>query len=113
MREEELLQKLREAFQVEASERLGTTFANLALFEKCFAAEERKPLVEILYRDAHSLKGAARAVNIAPVELLCQSMETFLALLKEHNPEPDPVFLDLLYESAAFLEKVVASGKWS
>ncbi len=108
MREEELLQKLREAFQAEASERLGTIFTNLALFEKCFAAQERISLIEILYRDAHSLKGAARAVNIVVVEQLCQPLETFLALLKEHNPEPERDLLNLLYDSAGLLEKVIA-----
>ncbi len=108
MREEELLQKLREAFQAEASERLGTIFANLALFEKCFAAPERISLIETLYRDAHSLKGAARAVNIVVVEHLCQPLESFLALLKEHNPEPGRDLLNLLYDSAGLLEKVVA-----
>lgn len=109
MREEELLQKLREAFQAEASERLGTIFTNLALFEKCFAAQERISLVEILYRDAHSLKGAARAVNIVAVEQLCQPLETFLALLKKHNPEPETALLNLLYDSAGLLEKVIAN----
>jgi two-component system chemotaxis sensor kinase CheA len=108
MREEELLQRLREAFQAEASERLGTIFTNLALFEKCFAAQERISLIEVLYRDAHSLKGAARAVNIVTVEQLCQPLETFLALLKEHNPEPERDLLDLLYDSAGLLEKVIA-----
>ena len=108
MREEELLQRLREAFQAEASERLGTIFTNLALFEKCFAAQERISLVETLYRDAHSLKGAARAVNIVTVEQLCQPLETFLGLLKEHNPEPERGLLNLLYDSAGLLEKVVA-----
>ena len=108
MREEELLQKLREAFQAEASERLGTIFTNLALFEKCFASQERISLVEILYRDAHSLKGAARAVNIVAVEQLCQPLETFLAYLKEHNPEPERELVNLLYDSAGLLEKVIA-----
>ncbi len=107
MREEELLLKLREAFQAEASERLGTIFTTLALFEKCFAARERISLVEILYRDAHSLKGAARAVNIVAVEQLCQPLETFLAYLKEHNPEPERELVNLLYDSAGLLEKVV------
>ncbi len=108
MREEELLLRLREAFQAEAGERLSSIFANLALFEKAFEVEARKPLIEVLFREAHSLKGAARAVNLSLVESLCQALETLFSLLKKHNPEPHQVLLDLLYDSAGLLERVIA-----
>ena len=49
MREEELLLKLREAFQAEAGERLSSIFANLAFFEKASAVEARQPLIEVLF----------------------------------------------------------------
>ncbi|MEA3331979.1 MAG: response regulator [Pseudomonadota bacterium] len=107
MREEELLLKLREAFQAEAGERLSSLFANLALFEKARTEADRQPLVEVLFREAHSLKGAARAVNLSLVETLCQSLETLFSLLKQHNPEPQPVLCDLLYDATALLEKVI------
>ncbi len=107
MREEELLLKLREAFQVEAGERLSSIFANLEVFEKALEASARKPLIEVLFREAHSLKGAARAVNSNVVETLCQALETVFSLLKEHNPQPQSALLDLLYDSATMLEKVI------
>ncbi len=107
MREEELLLRLREAFQAEAGERLSSLFTTLALFEKALAAEERKPLVEVLFREAHSLKGAARAVNLESVENLCQSFEGLFSLLKKHNPQPQPALFDLLYDAAALLEKII------
>ncbi|MEA1922846.1 MAG: response regulator [Pseudomonadota bacterium] len=108
MREEELLLKLREAFQAEAGERLSSIFANLAFFEKASAVEARQPLIEVLFREAHSLKGAARAVNLSLVETLCQALEGIFSLLKKHNPQPQPILLDLLYDGAALLEKVIA-----
>ena len=112
MREEELLLKLREAFQEEAGERLGSIFANLEAFEKALDGAARKPLIEVLFREAHSLKGAARAVNLSVVENLCQPLESLFSLLKEHNPKPQPVLLDLLYDSAGMLEKVVADPEF-
>ena len=107
MREEELLLRLREAFQAEAGERLSSIFTNLAFFEKALEGEARKPLIEVLFREAHSLKGAARAVNLSLVETLCQALETLFSLLKKHNPEPHQTLLDLLYDSTALLEKVI------
>ncbi|MCK5539934.1 MAG: hybrid sensor histidine kinase/response regulator [Deltaproteobacteria bacterium] len=108
MREEELLLRLREAFQAEAGERLSSLFANLAFFEKAFAVEARNPLIEVLFREAHSLKGAARAINLSSVEKLCQALESLFSLLKKHNPEPHQALLDLLYDSTAFLERLIA-----
>ncbi|MBN2809909.1 MAG: hybrid sensor histidine kinase/response regulator [Deltaproteobacteria bacterium] len=109
MREEELLLRLREAFQVEAGERLSSIFANLDSYGKTAAgAAERKPLIEVLFREAHSLKGAARAVKLTPVESLCQVLETLFSQLKAHNPPPQPVLLDLLYGAAEMLEKLIA-----
>lgn len=35
--------------------------------------------LRVLFRIAHTLKGAARVVGIAPIERLCQSLEALLA----------------------------------
>ena len=41
-------------------------------------------LLETIFREAHSLKGAARAVNLAEIETICQSLEGVFASL-QHN----------------------------
>src|SRR6185437_13752188 len=58
---DELLKKLRATFRVEADTHLQTMAAGLLALEKTSVAEQ-PALVEAIFRAAHSLKGAARAV---------------------------------------------------
>ena len=109
MREEELLQKLREAFQAEAGERLASLFAHLEQFEKSGAGDGRAAEVEILFREAHSLKGAARAVNLGDVERLCQALEGVFSRLKKGDELPQNGLCDLFYDVASFLEELICN----
>jgi two-component system chemotaxis sensor kinase CheA len=43
---------------------------------------ERVPLVERIFREVHSLKGAARSVSLPDVEALCQELESTFAAAK-------------------------------
>lgn len=72
------LAALQAAFQVEAGEHLQALSAGLLALEKT-PAPARPPLLEAIRREAHSLKGAARAVNRADLEALGQRLEQVLA----------------------------------
>ena len=61
--EEELLASLRAEFSVEAVERLHAITSGLLELEKDLAVEKQAEVIETIYRQAHSLKGEARAVN--------------------------------------------------
>ena len=69
---DELLKKLLATFRVEADEHLQAMSSGLLALEKMPQAEERAALVEKVFREAHSLKGAARAVNLLEIESVCQ-----------------------------------------
>ena len=71
---DELLKKLLATFRVEADEHLRAMSSGLLALEKMPQGEERAALVEKVFREAHSLKGAARAVNLAEIESVCQSL---------------------------------------
>ncbi len=75
-KQQEFLKRLRETFRVEADEHLRALSAGVLKLEKGLAANEQAPLVEVMFREAHSLKGAARAVNLLEIESVCQSLES-------------------------------------
>ncbi len=107
MREEELLQKLRKAFQVEAEERLASLFTHLEGFEKASDEASIQAEIEILFREAHSLKGAARAVNLGDVEHLCQALEGVFFRLKKGEKLPREGLNDLFYDVVSCLETII------
>lgn len=92
--EEELLRALRATFKVEAAEHLQAMGAGLMELEKAAAPADRMRLIETVFRAAHSLKGAARAVNFSAIEAQCQSLEGLFAAWKRGESTPTPETLD-------------------
>ncbi|MBS7660638.1 response regulator [Pseudomonas lalucatii] len=74
-----LQQRLLESFRIEAGERLGVLADTLADWRQGAASEDS---VESLFREVHSLKGAARAVGLAPIERLCHAWESLLGAVR-------------------------------
>jgi two-component system chemotaxis sensor kinase CheA len=101
---QDLHQLLMDAFRTEAKERIESMFLNLDALEKSTGAETKEKLLEVVFREAHSLKGAARSVNIGPVEALCQTMESLLSNVKEARTDFSPELFDLLHRAASVIE---------
>ncbi|TEB07247.1 Gliding motility regulatory protein [Pelotomaculum schinkii] len=81
-KDEDLLIRLRTMFKVEAGERLKAITSGLMELEKELSSDTQAKIIETVFREAHSLKGAARAVNMQEIETVCQSLEGALARLK-------------------------------
>ncbi|MHB1273092.1 MAG: hybrid sensor histidine kinase/response regulator [Rhodanobacter sp.] len=96
---DELLKKLLVTFRVEADEHLKAMSSGLLVLEKTPAGEQQAEIVETIFRDAHSLKGAARAVNLASIESVCQSLESVFAALKDRRLDVSPPLCDLLHQT--------------
>lgn len=92
--EEELLRALRATFKVEAAEHLQAIGAGLMELEKAAAPADQMRLIETVFRAAHSLKGAARAVNFSEIEAQCQSLESLFAAWKRRESTPTRETLD-------------------
>src|SRR5579859_2773904 len=92
--EEEFLRTLRATFRIEAAEHLSSMSSGLLELEKATRPEEQLPLIESIFRAAHSLKGAARAVNFTDIESLCQTLESLFASWKRRETLPTPQTLD-------------------
>ncbi|MBU1101607.1 MAG: response regulator [Bacteroidetes bacterium] len=78
----EFLKRLLETFRIEAEEHIKNISEGLLEYEKSSDEKERSELVNLLFREAHSLKGAARAVNYSEIEGYCQTLETVIAKLR-------------------------------
>jgi two-component system, chemotaxis family, sensor kinase CheA len=98
IQEQEFLDSLRETFKVEAAEHLQAIAAGLLELEKTPPPDEQKRLVETVFRAAHSLKGAARAVNFGGVESICQSLENAFAAWKRQETVPSQQEMDTLHD---------------
>lgn len=104
--EEEFLEELRRDFALEAEEHLQTIVSGLVDLEK----DPAHPVVEKVYRAAHSLKGAAHAVQMPAVATLCQAMESVLSALKKGLLFPLAEDFDVLQRSADAVERMVAGS---
>ena len=93
------MQLLRAAFQVEAAEHLQALSANLLALETTPAGVEQAGLLETIFRSAHSLKGAARAVNEGAIERICQRLEDVFAAWKKGERAPVPEEFDGLHRA--------------
>ncbi len=108
MNEEELLRKLRDAFKSESEERLANLSAGLLELEKTSAPDQRHSLIETIFREAHSLKGAARAVNLAEIETLCQAVEGIFAEMKRGETLLSPGLFDSLHDAVEAIKNFLA-----
>jgi two-component system chemotaxis sensor kinase CheA len=97
--DEQFLLRLMATFRLEADEHLGAMSTLLLELEKPQAGAPVAGLLETLFREAHSLKGAARAVNLVDVESVCQALESVLAALKRGEIALSPPLFDLLYRT--------------
>lgn len=107
--ERAFLKRLRAMFGIEADEHLKAMSALLLRMEREGGASA-PALLESLLREAHSLKGAARAVNLSEVEAVCQALESMLAELKQRPATPEPEMFDSLHHSLDTVRRLLDSS---
>ncbi|HZL46310.1 MAG TPA: response regulator [Opitutaceae bacterium] len=108
-KEDEFLKQLRATFKVEAAEHLQAIAAGLLELEQTPAPEARRKIVETVFRAAHSLKGAARAVDFTEIESLCQSLEDVFAVWKRQESAPSSTVLDTLHRTLDAIAAVMSA----
>jgi len=111
MKEEELLKKLRAAFKMEASERLASISSSMLNLEKSFEmGQDNKEILDIIFREAHSLKGAARAVNYSDIETICQALEDVFSSLKRHDISFSSEMFDIFHSCLELIELLLSQS---
>lgn len=111
-KDEEFLKRLVATFKVEAQEHLNAISSGLIELEKAGPEQQSGP-VETVYREFHSLKGAARSVNLADVVAVCQSMENVFSSLKRKEIVASPQMLDLLHQAVDLTGRLVSDEEVS
>ena len=106
---DEFLKRLLAMFRVEADEHLAAMSAGLIELEKAPASAQRAEIVEKIFREAHSLKGAARAVKLGEIESVCHALESVFAELKGNRIAASAALFDLLHQALDALGGLLAS----
>lgn len=103
--------KLMDTFKVEATEHLkGISDGLLALEGNALSPEKRLGIIESIFRNAHSLKGSARAVGIETIQDICQSLENVLSDLRHDKIQLARNHFDILYETVDLIGKYLEEG---
>ena len=97
-KDEELLKKLLPMFKIEAQDHLKVISSGLNEIEKS-ESQNHPEIIETIYRESHSLKGAARSVNRSDIVAICQSMENVFSALKSEEIAPASRILELLHQA--------------
>jgi two-component system chemotaxis sensor kinase CheA len=99
-KESDFLERLKKTFKAEAEEHRAALMTGLLELERGESGEEREAvIVAIVFREAHSLKGAARAVSFVGIERLCQAVEEIFSGMKKERRRPSRRMFDALYRA--------------
>ncbi len=106
----EFREKLLATFRIEADEHITAMVSGLVELEKTSDAEAQSAVIEKAFREAHSLKGAARAVNLGEVEAHCQALESKFSALRQGQLRLSPGLFDELHRMLDALAALLRSA---
>lgn len=105
--DDEFLKKLMATFKEEADEHLQVISTGLLSLENGLAPPDEKKLIETIFREAHSLKGAARSVNLKSVQSICQRIESIFSEWKQENLKITKELFDLLHQALETVKQAI------
>ena len=108
--QDDLLKELLEDFRIEAEEHLSSIDEGLIELEKS-GEDPDQTVLERVYRETHSLKGAARAVNLPDTEKLCMLMENIMSVLKNGEGILFDSLFDVMHKSVDSLRLMLSNLK--
>ncbi len=106
---EEFLKKIIETFRAEAKEGIQKITSNVLELEKVSSVEREMVILEAAFREAHSLKGAARAVNNNAIESICQGLEGVFSVLKRKQIDVSAGLISVLLIAVSLMDEVLES----
>jgi two-component system chemotaxis sensor kinase CheA len=105
MDRERMMKRLMATFIDELAENVAALNRDLLALEKSHNGEERAELLKVLFRTAHSLKGAARSTSVGPIERACHSLESLLDQAQRRSSVLTPEVFATLFAAADALEE--------
>lgn len=110
-RNDDFLKKLLSTFKIEAAEHIRKISTGLLELEKSPSVERQTQIIETIFREVHSLKGAARAVNITEIEAICQSLESVFAALKRKEKVLSAELFNLIYQGVDKIGSILSQDR--
>lgn len=105
--DEEFLKELLQDFRIEAAEHLQVISDGLLALEKSVDSGGDPAKIEEVFRIIHSMKGAARAVNLLRLEQLAMVIESVFHEIKNNKLRLRAHMFDVLYPAADMLQLLV------
>lgn len=109
-KDKDFLQRIQATFRIEAEEHINAFSVCLNELEKADSKERHKGVIETMFREVHSLKGAARSVGQKEIESVCQPLENLFSLLKKQEIDLRPSMIHLFYSCNDFIRKIISSA---
>jgi two-component system chemotaxis sensor kinase CheA len=97
MDREQLQRRLMATFLDEVDEQVRALDRDLLAVESAPDAAARQGLINLVFRAVHSLKGAARAVSVDPIERVCHALEHRLSAVREAAAPLTPELVEQLF----------------
>lgn len=110
IKDDEFFKKLLSTFKVESKERIQNMSTNLLELEKEQEAVRQSSLIELIYREIHSLKSAARSVDLTHIENICNTLENIFSVWKKNKIIPTSQQFDLLHKTCDSMEHLMDSS---
>jgi len=98
--------KLLATFRLEMEEHLKNIISGFIALEKGPDPQDKAEIIETVFRESHSLKGAARAVNRTDIETICQSLENIFSALKRQEIQLSALVFDTLHQVLDILNEM-------
>lgn len=112
MQSDEIQKQLMSIFQAELDEHLGTLNKGLLALEQepaqGIATDARGVVLSTLFRAAHSLKGAARAVSLQDIEMIAHRLEDALVVIKQSERSLRSQHIDTLLAATDLIKDVMS-----
>lgn len=108
MDRDELLERLSQAFVSELDEHVRVLNESLLSLEKEAGEARRDELIQTLFREAHSIKGSARAASVELIERAGSRFEEILSALRDGRRPLDTEVIDLLFQATDAIEEAGA-----
>ncbi|MDM8528823.1 hybrid sensor histidine kinase/response regulator [Anaerolineales bacterium HSG24] len=104
---EQIRQKLIATFRAEQDEHVQKINQGLLALEKNPPEAQQHELLKEIFREAHSLKGSARAVGMTMAETIGHSLEEILLQARDGKRKLTPHVFDLLYQALDAVVEVI------
>ncbi len=101
-----LPRRLLATFLGEMEERIGALNKDLLALEQASDDAARAEVLKLLFRSAHSLKGAAGAIGVGAVEAACHELEDLFDGLGSGQLNLDAALMQRLFASADALQRL-------